>query len=324
MIPRFTPIQTSGRVKGRTHRWGSAAGIRRVARTWLGALGMALVLLSAGTAAAQEVPALKERVNDYAGLLSAAVRRQVEATLGALEQTDSTQIVVLTVSSLGGDTIEDFSLRVADTWKIGHKGLDNGAILVIAKQERQLRIEVGYGLEGKLTDLMAGRIIREVIAPRFKAGQFDQGVVEGVEAMVEVVRGEFMPPARFPQKGLPRHALAFALFAFIFLVSMLGRISLRLAAAGGALAAPLLGITALGMGFPAVLALFPIGLVVGIFLSLLAPAMAARAPSNRRGHYGGGPWLGGGFGGGGSGGWGGGGFSGGGGGFGGGGASGSW
>jgi uncharacterized protein len=323
MIPRFTARQALGIDRGRAHRGGSAAHAWRVVRTGLGALGLALVLLITGPVAAREAPALDGRVNDHAAMLSPAARRQVEAILKALETSDSTQIVVLTVPSLGGDSIEDFALRVADDWKIGQKGLDNGAILVIARQERQLRIEVGYGLEGRLTDLMAGRIIRDVIVPRLKAGQFDLGILEGVEAMAAAVRGEFAPGKRPAREGLPREALAFAIFAFIFLVSMLGRISRRLAAVGGALAAPLLGVTALGMGFPMVLALVPIGLAAGIFLALLTPAMAGGAPSHRRGPHGGGPWIGGGFGGGG-GSLGGGGFSGGGGGFGGGGASGSW
>ncbi|MDH3828258.1 MAG: TPM domain-containing protein [Desulfobacterales bacterium] len=105
---------------------------------------------------ALEVPALRTRVNDHAGMLSAATRQQLEDILSRLEQTDSTQIVVLTIPSLGGEVLEEFSLKVAEKWQIGQKGFDNGAILLIAKNDRKLRIEVGYGLEGSLTDLMAG------------------------------------------------------------------------------------------------------------------------------------------------------------------------
>jgi uncharacterized protein len=89
---------------------------------------------------------------------------------------------------------------VADQWKIGQKGLDNGAILLIAKNDRKIRIEVGYGLEGLLTDLMAGRIIRNVIVPKFKAGNFDQGVIDGVQAMIGVVRGEYQAPEKIPSR----------------------------------------------------------------------------------------------------------------------------
>ena len=138
---------------------------------------------------ALEVPALKGRVNDYAGIISDAAERQLETVLADLERTDSTQIVVLTISSLKGDSLEDFSIRVAEQWKIGQKNNDNGAILLVSKQDRKIRIEVGYGLEGKLTDLMSGRIIRNVITPNFKSGDFDAGIVQGVSAMIGTVKG---------------------------------------------------------------------------------------------------------------------------------------
>ena len=105
---------------------------------------------------------------------------------------------MLTVPSLAGDSLEDFSMRVAERWKIGRKGFDNGVILVVARDDRKVRIEVGYGLEGRLTDLTAGRIIRDRIVPEFRAGRFDQGVLNGVTAIAEVVRGEFQAPAQPP------------------------------------------------------------------------------------------------------------------------------
>ncbi|MFO7460439.1 MAG: TPM domain-containing protein, partial [Desulfatiglandales bacterium] len=143
------------------------------------AAAFALVVLVQG-AVALDVPPLRARVNDYAGMLTQGVVRQVDLLLKDLEERDSTQIVVLTVSSLEGEALEDFSMRVAEQWRVGHKGLDNGAILLIAQADRKVRIEVGYGLEGRLTDLQAGRIIRGVIVPEFQAGRFDQGVVRGV------------------------------------------------------------------------------------------------------------------------------------------------
>jgi uncharacterized protein len=285
-------------------------------------------LLLPCTAAALEVPALKGRVNDYGGMLSPETERRIETLLQELEEKDSTQVVVLTVPSLGGDGLEDFSMRVAERWRIGRKGLDNGAILVIARDDRKVRIEVGYGLEGRLTDLTAGRIIRDRIVPEFRAGRFDQGVLNGVAALAEVVRGEFQAPAR-PASG-PAAAsiddlLPFAVF-FIFVVFMLGRVSRPLGTAAGGFFMPFLGQMAFSPGLIALLGLGGAGLVAGFVIATVAGALGSGGPYPPGGRGGGGsggfptsfPRGGGGFSSGG------GGFSGGGGGFGGGGASGSW
>ena len=149
---------------------------RLIQNIWMGSL---FVFLCAAQAYGLEVPILKGRVNDYAGILSSTTENQLETVLNELEQADSTQIVVLTLPSLEGENIEDYSIRVADSWRIGRKGLDNGAILIIFKNDRKLRLEVGYGLEGTLTDLIAGRIIGNIIVPQFKNGNFDQGVIDG-------------------------------------------------------------------------------------------------------------------------------------------------
>ena len=154
-------------------------------------IALAALLASVRNLWALEVPPLEGRVNDYAHMLSPQTRAQLDSYLADLERTDGTQIVVLTVPSLQGDSMEDFSIHVAEKWGIGQKKNDNGAILLIAKNDRKIRIEVGYGLEGRLTDLMSGRIIRNVIAPQFKMGRFDQGVVDGVAAMVATVKGEY-------------------------------------------------------------------------------------------------------------------------------------
>ena len=119
---------------------------------------------------ALDVPKLQGYVNDYADMISPQVRDQLNNELHAFEQSDSTQIVILTIPSLEGEALEDFSIKVAEAWKIGQKNKDNGAILLVAKQERKIRVEVGRGLEGRLTDLMSGRIIDLVIQPRFKSG----------------------------------------------------------------------------------------------------------------------------------------------------------
>lgn len=299
-------------------------------RRWHRVLGVFLALgLWAGTALPLEAPALSGRVNDTAGLLSAGAVRRIEALLKDLEQTDSTQIAVLTVPSLEGDSLEDFSIRVAERWKVGRKGFDNGAILLISRDDRKIRIEVGYGLEGRLTDLTAGRIIRERIAPEFRAGRFDQGVLAGVAAMAEAVRGEFKaPPGPAPgEMGALSGDLFPFLILFVFLVFALGRVSRRLGTVAGGALAPFLGHMAIAPGIPYLAVLAAAGLVAGFVLSAIAGMSSSGGPRYPRRGGGGSS----GFppvfpGGGGGGGFssGGGGFSGGGGGFGGGGASGSW
>ena len=280
-----------------------------------------LLLASVNQSHALEVPALKGHVNDYADMLSPASQRQLEAVLTDFEQKESTQIVVLTIASLEGDSLADFSLRVAENWKIGQSGKDNGAILLIAKKDRKIRIEVGYGLEGTLTDLMAGRIIRNVIAPQFKMGRYDQGISEGVGAMIDVVKGEFSAAdtprkPQAPHKGMP----LLAVFGLLFLINVLGRTSRVMGAAAGAVFFPIAGALFFGLGPMLLLGLIPVGLVAGLVLGLFGgPFMPGHGSSYRGGGYWGGGFGGGGFSSGGFGG-----FSGGGGGFGGGGASGGW
>ena len=282
------------------------------------AMSLLICFFWASNLLALEVPVLKGRVNDHAGMLSVATRQQLEGTLSRLEQTDSTQIVALTIPSPGGEVLEEFSLKVAEKWQIGQKGFDNGAILLIAKNDRKLRIEVGYGLEGSLTDLMAGRIIRNVIVPQFKAGNFDQGVIDGVQAIIGVVRGEYTAPEKNPFAGDSKKkdfSAGFGgLIAFVFFISMLGRLKRPMGIAAGGLLAPI----AAGLFFNFspiwILASIPIGLLIGFILSFIGSPLIFGHGHHHHRHTGGG-W---------SGGFGGGGFSGGGGGFGGGGASGGW
>lgn len=272
-----------------------------------------------GTTPALEVPALAKRVNDNAGMLSPDTRVQLEQTLESLEKEDSTQIVILTIDSLEGENLEDFSLKVVESWQLGQEGLDNGALLLIAKNDRKIRIEVGYGLEGKLTDLKAGRIIRDIITPKFKAGDFDRGISSGVLAMAATVKGEFNAEDFVSNGNSPGDdMIGFGIFILFALINI-GRIfSANKLFAGliGALAIP--AFTALFMGFNLMvfLLLIPVGFLTGYLAAMLLPRRPAK--SSRRGHHRG---TSGGFGGFGSGG---GGFSGGGGGFGGGGSSGGW
>ncbi|MCG6929578.1 MAG: TPM domain-containing protein [Desulfofustis sp.] len=275
-------------------------------------------------AVALDVPQLQGRVNDRADILSPATRAQLESVLKTLESTDSTQIVVLTIASLKGDSLEEFSMRVVEQWQIGSKDLDNGVLLLVARDDRKIRIEVGYGLEGKLTDMTAGRIIRNVITPRFQQGNFDQGIIDGVGAIVATVRGQFSasdtPLLSGSQKPDVGGLLTIMLFLFFFFGSMFRKSRVAAAFAGG-ISSPLLGWLFFGITGLLLLLLIPIGAIGGLVASTMASSSGG---ASRGGLYPGG--YGGGFGrsSGGFGGSFGGGFGGGGGGFGGGGASGGW
>lgn len=284
-------------------------------------LGLAMCFLTRPVYAL-EVPSLTARVNDYAGMLSPSTRQQLESVLAALEKSDSTQLAVLTITSLEGENLEDFSLKVVEKWKLGQKSIDNGALLLIAKNDRKLRIEVGYGLEGVLTDLTSGRIIRDIITPQFRNGNFDQGVINGVSAIIAAVRGEFSAQDKTPSgtgaDGEMSGFMIFLLFAFFNIGKMLGRNKMMAATVGGVVA-PVIGGLFLGFQWLILLALIPAGFIAGYLASTVLGNF--RGSSGRRsgrfggfssGGFGGGGFSGGGFGGGG------------GGGFGGGGSSGSW
>ena len=159
-------------------------------------LTFVMLLISVAPAWAQApVPKLKGRVNDYANLLSQSQIQQLESVLAQFEQQTTTQVVLLTVPSLEGDAVESFGIRVAEAWKIGQTGKNNGVVLIVAPKERKVRIEVGYGLEGVLTDLQSSRIIREVITPAFKEGNLYTGIAGGLDAIMKATQGEFQAPA---------------------------------------------------------------------------------------------------------------------------------
>lgn len=275
-------------------------------------------LVCAGRAHGLAVPPLKGYVNDYANIISPGARAQLHQELWDFEQSDSTQVVVLTVESLEGDALESFSIRVAETWKIGQKGKDNGAILLVAKKERKTRIEVGRGLEGKLTDLTAGRIVQLVINPQFKRGDFDAGFLSGIRAVIDATRGEFRADQSrrsSSTRGIVSSFMPFIVFGAIGLL-VLGRISRPLGGAAGLIGFPLVGST-LGLPLAAIIFLGVLGLAMGILLPVFFGGPFGGAGGYRHDGWG----TGGGFG---SGGFDGGGFGGGGGDFSGGGASGDW
>lgn len=278
------------------------------------ALAFALVLGICATAGAQiAVPPLTARVTDQTGTLSAAQRASLERTLQEFEARKGSQIVVLMVPTTGPETLEQYALRVAELWRPGRKKIDDGALLVIAKNDRALRIEVGYGLEGALNDAAAKRIVSEVIAPRFKEGDFFGGITAGVDRVIRVVDGEPLPaPAARPAavsedigQILPI-LIVVAVVAGMTLRSMLGKFPGAIAAGGAVGVLAWLMANAVAVGLIA-------GVLAFLFALLGTGGGGFGGMHGGRGRFGG---LGrGGFGGG---------FGGGGGGFGGGGASGRW
>lgn len=270
---------------------------------------------------ALEPPPLQGRVNDLAGLLSPGVRAQLEQQLQELEKSDSTQVVILTVPSLEGDSLEEFSIRVAEKWRIGQQRVDNGVILLVSKAEHKIRIEVGRGLEGKLTDLISGRIIRSDIAPKFKNNDFDGGIAAGVNSITAVVRGEYKAPVQQKLKHGGKSAPpVYALLVFLAVaVVFASSFSRYLAGVVGAIGLPLIT----WLSFPGLAIAILAGIAVGGFIFGLLLALLFGGGGG--GGFFGGPFIGGGYYGGGGGGGGDlGDFSGGGGDFGGGGASGDW
>jgi uncharacterized protein len=219
---------------------------------------------------AADVPPLKGYINDYANMMSPTIRTKLTNELKEFERTDSTQIVILTIPSLEGLAIEDYSIKVAEAWKIGQKGRDNGIIFIVANQEKKIRIEVGRGLEGKLTDLTAGRIIDLVVKPRFKRGDFSGGFVAGVAALIDATKGEFKADdARPPQKKKSFSPFfTILIFGGIGLL-ILGSISRILGGIAGGIGLPAAAYLALGPSIFTLILMGILGLAMGIFLPFL-------------------------------------------------------
>lgn len=278
-----------------------------------------LLLIATGSGRVQaevQVPPLKTAITDLTGTLSAQQAADLDARLKAWAQQKGSQIAVLMVPTTTPETIEQFSIRVAEAWKIGRKGTDDGVILVVAKEDRTVRVEVGYGLEGAIPDAIARRIVDEIIVPRFRAGDFYGGLSEGVTSIIKLVEGEQFPapaqPLRRPGSGIDLQMVMGLLVMLVVINGVLGKIF-------GRIFGP-----ALGSGGAGVLVWLLLGSIAGgIVVAVIGFIMSAVMGGSRgylpigMGHGG----RGGGFGGGG---FGGGGFGGGGGGFGGGGASGRW
>jgi uncharacterized protein len=295
------------------------------------ALGAAAFLLSAAAALAETpaepipVPKLTGRVVDLTGTLTAPERNALEAKLRAFESARGSQVAVLLVPSIGTETIEEFAGRVTDAWQLGRKGVDDGALFVVAKQERKMRIHTGRGVQGTLTDALSKRIVADQVAPRFRSGDFAGGIDAGVDSIMKAIEGESLPlPAAKPRgkvDSISSHSnlLILALFLVPVLALVLRGIAGRFF--GASLTS---GITGFAAWF--LLGSLAVGVVAAVIAFLFTLFSGSMGRSVNRGGWGGGSipggFGGGGFGGGGGGG--GGGFSGGGGGFDGGGASGQW
>ena len=267
--------------------------------------GIFLLLFFTTIRAQVEIPELSHRVTDLTATLSSLQTTALENRLAAFETKKGSQIAILIVPTTQPEDIAQFSIRVAEAWKIGRKNIDDGVILIVAKEDRKLRLEVGYGLEGAIPDAIAKRVIAETITPFFKKGDYAGGIEAGVTQLMQLIEGESLPesdnePSAQMNEGAFMFILLGGLIAGFILSVMMGRVM------GGMLA---------GLGTGALVALF-FGLSFAVVLIGLMVFFIVGVR-----HRGGGGWSsGGGFGGGSGGSWGGGG----GGSFGGGGASGSW
>ncbi len=278
-------------------------------KVWLTSLIAVLWLLFVPWAAAEvAVPPLKARVTDLTGTLQPEQMAGLQQTLQVFENRKGSQIAVLIVPTTQPETIEQYAIRVADAWKLGRKGVDDGVLLLIARNDRKLRVEVGYGLEGAIPDAVAKRIVSEIITPHFKQEDYYGGIQAGVERIIKVIDGESLPEKKLSRSkdggGVSGDWLA---IGFVLAVVLGGAMRALLGPFVGGLVAGSVAVVVAWLLFASLLMALVAGLFVFIFTLL--------------GRHGGGGWS---SGGGGWSGGGGGGFSGGGGGFGGGGASGNW
>lgn len=288
--------------------WAQRYGRRGWAVGFAVVIGMLLTLSLAQ--AEVPVPSLATRVTDLTATLSPAQRQDMEAELAAFEQRKGVQIAVLLVPTTAPETIEQYSIRVVDKWRLGRKGVDDGLLLLVAKNDRTLRIEVGYGLEGVVPDAIANRIVQEIIIPHFREGDFAAGVQAGVKQLMRIVDGEPLPPPKSQSQGDSPfgNALPFLVFAFFMISGVLNRVLGRLL--GAAVTGGVMGLLFMAMVGSVAAAIVIAFMAFVIALTTGGAIGMGGLHGIGRGGFGGGR--------------GGGGFRGGGGGFGGGGASGRW
>lgn len=291
-------------------------------------------VFAAFPASALDVPRLEGRVTDLAGLFTSTEAAGLDRALGDLENETGAQVAVLTIPTLDGRPIEDFSIRVVDAWRLGEAERDNGALILIARDDRRIRIETGYGIEGVLPDALAGRIIDQVMTPAFRQGDFAGGTRAAIDVIGAAIRGDPDLGARLPAARPSSNTVVPGLAAVVIFLAVIGTFAMSALFSKGCTAWFLyLFLTPFFFAFPGAMVgpTWGVALVVAwlvgypILRTLIWHTDAGkRFRTSRSGGAWwiptGGSWGGGGFGGGGFGG----GFSGGGGGFGGGGASGGW
>src|SRR3989442_2315150 len=273
-------------------------------RRWLGLFAAGVLLACLVSARAEVVvPPLKAHVTDLTGTLSASQLRDLDSRLSDFERGKGSQVAVLMLPSTQPETIEEYSIRVADAWKIGRARVDDGVILVVAKDDRKLRVEVGRGLEGTIPDAVAKRVVSDVIAPHFRSGDFYGGVAAGTDALMKLIEGEGLPAPRSGVMidGVHRlidfQTIFLLFFALVLTGAIFGRLFGRVIGAGisGGIVGAIVWLAA------GVLAFAVIGGLIGFVIALVNGMGSRRGGWSSGGWSGGGGFGGGGFGGGGGG-----------------------
>src|SRR2546428_4732631 len=229
----------------------------------------------ASPAAALDVPPLTGRIVDNAHLLPADRTASLSAELAAHEARTGNQVAVLTLPSLEGEPLEEFSHRVATAWKLGRKGTDNGVLILVVPNDRKVRIEVGYGLEGALTDLKSSRIIREEIVPRFRNGDFPGGIAAGVKAVLGTIEGTYTPPERKPVSTDNKTESALGMLFLAVVVGILTAAIVGHHWKGGSIGSVMAFVLALSSGLI-------LAIVAAVIVLIVAMGLAGMAGGGRR------------------------------------------
>jgi len=266
----------------------------------------------------QQIPELKSPVTDLTNTLSGNQIKNIESDILGFQKETGSQVGVLIVATTEPEAIEQYSIRVVEQWKLGREGIDDGVLLIVAKNDRKMRIEVGFGLEGAIPDAYAKRVIEQIIKPEFRSGDFYHGIAKGVAALEDLIRGEELPEPTHATQSSEQNSISKylnGLFPILIIVVAIGNFALKkvLGKKAGSIVFAIIVLIAGWLLF---------NLIIGFVMSIILTAIMGS--SGRGGRGGGGMWYGGGFSGGSGGSSFGGGFSGGGGSFGGGGASGGW
>lgn len=248
-------------------------------------IGLAIIFFLSSHAYALEVPVLQGRVNDYANELTPQQVSELEARLKQEEDATTNQIVILTIPSLEGEDLKEFTIRVATTWGIGQKGKDNGVLILRSKGDRKIRIEVGKGLEGSLTDARSSEIIRNTIAPNFKSGNTFAGYSGAISEITSSIRGEFKPT----EKTEGENAVTGFIVGLIILFFICGFIGIiihdTVGGFVGGLGAPFINSITIHSGEVALFFFLIIGFIVGLIAASFLRAMSGSGSGDSGGFW---------------------------------------